>query len=73
MGQGKFPFRIKGNKCRKDDRVENLHFTTPNKIVDLGKGHKWMLKSLSPHRLLINYKGKHCLYFYNGGIWQTQS
>lgn len=47
MGQEKFPFRIKGDKCRKDDRVENLHFTTPNKIVDLGKGHKWMLKSLS--------------------------
>lgn len=38
---------MKGNKCRKDDRVENLHVTTPSEIVDLGKGHKWMLKSLS--------------------------
>ena len=26
--KGKFCFKIKANKCRKDDRVENPHFTT---------------------------------------------
>lgn len=34
-----FPYRIAANKYTKNDRIENLRFTTPNKIIDLGKGH----------------------------------
>lgn len=34
-----FPYRIVANKYTKNDRIENLHFTTPNKIIDLGRCH----------------------------------
>lgn len=35
----KFPYRIAANKYTKNNGIENPHFITPNKIIDLGKGH----------------------------------
>lgn len=35
----KFSYRIAANKYTKNNRIENPHFITPNKITDLGKGH----------------------------------